>query len=503
MHGWFITVIRENGGEVVEDVAMRTTAVASGARLFNCAVTAYDRFHSTAVHILSSSMAYNGAPTNGSLGFLSAGKPTSRRVSAGGMKGRKSSSSFTSTPEEEDGGHGMHSLAHELAVALMPEPSAGQRMLQEELGIEYDEGAEGIDEPPDTPSVRTGSLADEFNGTLEYEAPSVTLESDFVGNEDLAAHFGSGANAMVQEVVPEPEIRSPPARDPMDILSKELESTDKFISQLKQLDSEVASSSSQPSIEKLASDMIRHLNEAVRDREGQVRELQALEREFRKIASEVNGNDVLGQLDALEGPEGLSDRTAAVDATRPDGRLQTVQEEPKSRRQRSYSNDWETNPDDLMDEETEYDEAPESPFATKESFTAPPTSGPPTVPNILPHVAHIRSLTSTLASSLTAISEHAQVNGAANTDAGRKIRALKNKLGGWRSEQESAEKSRIKIERWEAGITDDDTPLPSTPPGRPSARRIDAKRFTDEHLQAFEAALADAGMKTKAIMARS
>ena len=30
---------------------------------------------------------------------------------------------------DEDAPNGMHSLAHELAIALMPEPSAGQKML--------------------------------------------------------------------------------------------------------------------------------------------------------------------------------------------------------------------------------------------------------------------------------------------------------------------------------------------------------------------------------------
>lgn len=467
-------------------------------------MTSYGHFHSlAAIHVYTPSMAYDDAHTNGNLGYLNAGKPTSRRVSAGTIKGRKASSSFAPPPDDEDGAHGMHSLAHELAVALMPEPSAGQRLLQEEFGIEYDEGAEGIDEPPDTPSARSGSLAEEFNDSMDYVPHSEPHESNFVGNDDLTAYFGTLANDMPPEAN-EPKQRAPPARDPMDILSRDLESTDKFITQLKQLDSEVASSSSQLSIEKLASDVIRHLNEAARDREGQVRELLVLEREFRKIATEINGDEILGQLDALPGAEGLSDKSApATESSRPDGRLQAVQEETRARRQRSDSGDWETNPDDLLDDGADYDDAPESPLATKDSFVAPPsTNGPPTVPNILPHVAHVRSLTSTLASSLTAISEHAQVNGAANTDAGRKIRALKNKLGSWRSEQESAEKSRVKIERWEAGLTDDETALPSTPPARPT-KRIDARRVTEEHLRAFEVVLAEAGTKTKAIMARS
>jgi len=116
----------------------------------------------------------------------------------------------------------------------------------------------------------------------------------------------------------------------------------------------------------------------------------------------------------------------------------------------------------------------------------------------------MRSLTASLATSLNAISEHAQVNGAATADAGRKIRALKNKLGNWRSEWDSAEKSRVRIERWEAGLPDDDTPMAVGAPLRPGAsKRVDGRHVVQEQLRAFESALADAGMKTQAIMARS
>ncbi|EJD07613.1 uncharacterized protein FOMMEDRAFT_37360, partial [Fomitiporia mediterranea MF3/22] len=386
---------------------------------------------------------------------------------------------------------GMHSLAHELAAALMPEPSAGSKLLQEEFGIEYDEGAEGIDEEPELNGHAGGeSLADEIGDA--YDGPVPNGHAPELGDEppidDLAVHFGSGVSSSPGK----PQAKQQPQQDPMDVLAKDLESTDKFLSQLRHLDADSThSSSSQPSIEKFASDIIRHINDSVRDRESQVRELLEYEREFRKIAGEVNGNDVLGKLDALKEVDGLSDKPGPVDGARSNGVvMETIQEDTRAH-QRASSNDWEMNPDDhfLEDEGDEtFDEDVDTPSPMKDSFVVPPPmTGPPTVPKIIPELVHVRTVTTSLATSLTAISEHAQMNGAANADAGRKIRALKNKLGGWRSEWDSAEQSRLKIERWEAGLDGDDN----------------NKRTTDEHLRAFELALADAGMKTQAIMAKS
>ena len=104
---------------------------------------------------------------------------------------------------------------------------------------------------------------------------------------------------------------------------------------------------------------------------------------------------------------------------------------------------------------------------------------------------------------MSSISEHAQVNGVATADAGRKIRSLKNKLGGWKTEWESAERSRAKIERWEAGIVDtDDNTASLASPVRLTGRRVDGRKIVEEQLRAFELALADAALKTQAIMAR-
>jgi len=67
---------------------------------------------------------------------------------------------------------------------------------------------------------------------------------------------------------------------------------------------------------------------------------------------------------------------------------------------------------------------------------------------------------------------------------------------------DSAERSQIRIERWEAGIGDsEDLELP-TSLLRPTNKRIDGRRVVEEHLHAFKLALADAASKTQTIMAR-
>ena len=167
------------------------------------------------------------------------------------------------------------------------------------------------------------------------------------------------------------------------------------------------------------------------------------------------------------------------------------------------SNDWEVDPDraQLGDEEDEYESA-YSPTPIKTEFPPPPSlSGPPTPAVAITHLTHLRTFTTSTVTSLATISEHTQVNTAATTEAGRKIRALKNKLGGWRTEWDSAERSRLRIEKWEAGIVDGDTPVSgATSPPRVQ-RRIDGRKIVQEHLQAFEKVLAEAHLKTQAIMA--
>ncbi|KAJ7899338.1 hypothetical protein B0H13DRAFT_1572861, partial [Mycena leptocephala] len=97
-------------------------------------------------------------------------------------------------------------------------------------------------------------------------------------------------------------------------------------------------------------------------------------------------------------------------------------------------------------------------------------------------LSDLRTLTTSLIVSLTSVSEHAQVNGAATAEAGRKLRALRNRLGGWRAES-GADRARAADADAQRGW----------------GKRIDGRTAVAEHLSAFERALAEA-VKTKAIM---
>jgi hypothetical protein len=303
-----------------------------------------------------------------------------------------------------------------------------------------------------------------------------------------------------------------PEQDAIGVLAQDLKSTDNFLSYLRTIDTDPGSSASQqPTLETLASDIIRRINMSARDREGHVRELLECEREFRKISGGVGGSDILGQLDELTRIEDLSDKPLNYDISKPERRtLEVLEEEPRSPigLHHPHASDWELDPDRHRFGDDDLSEPATSPITSpiKDSFPLPPSIiGPPTPASAVPQLVHLRTFTTSLVSSLTTISEQAQVNGAATTEAGRKIRALKNKIGGWRTEWDSAERSRLRIERWEAGITEGEGIeglLNPVSPGRSYTKRIDGRRIVEEHLRAFELALADAALKTQAIMAR-
>ena len=425
----------------------------------------------------------------------------------------RTSSNLANVIEDDSLAGHHHSLAHELAVALMPEPSAGSKLLAEEFGIEYDDGAEGIDQ--------VQIYRDQHDTAVGDSTPLSFADK---------MHAGSASDASVHDPPSEPEDSSQDhdpgfhnsstlsrkethqkelEHDAMEVLAHDLHSTDKFLGHLRTLDVDPGSSAAQqPALEKLASDVIRRINETVRNRETQVRELLECEREFRKIAGEMGGGDVLGQLDELEHIEDLSEPSQVVEPTKTEHRhhhhLDTLEEETTLNRSliSLQTSDWELDPDrHRLGDEVDGSEPATSP--TKDSFIpAPSITGPPTPASAIPQLAHLRSCTSSLVSSLSTISEHAQVNGAATTEAGRKIRALKNKIGGWRTDWDSAERSRIRIERWEAGIGDGEGLEFPTSLLRPTSKRTDGRTIVEEHLHAFELALADAALKTQIIMAR-
>jgi hypothetical protein len=385
--------------------------------------------------------------------------------------------------EDPSGAGKQHSLAHELAAALMPEPSAGSKLLAEEFGIEYDEGAEGIDEsstpgPPEDMPISGTSFADELGGTqFDPQSLDPTFGQDHTSTSHLthddSADFGSPTKDRV---------RTRPAKDPMDVLAQDIASTDSFLSSLRSIDSHEAGGSS---IEELALEVVKRMEENARDREGQVRQLFQFDREFKKMAAEIGGMDVLGQLDALED---LHDEPSSAPSTLP-----TLTEEAQDA---SLQEDYELDPDHNRLGDGEDDEFASSPVdsPTKPPFgsTKPSNSSgkvPSTPSASISQLSQFRTFNSSLLSSLSSISEQVQENGQATTDASRKIRALKNRLTTWQNDRESAEKSMLKIERYEAGL------------GNPVAIKTNYRSLVEEHLKASEKAIAEAGIKTQAIMA--
>ena len=443
----------------------------------------------------------------------------SRFLSAPSPSPRKSPSKHTLSRNRSNASlrGGTSSLAHELAVALLPEPTAGSKLLAEEFGIEYDEGAEGIDGlPPEDTDVPTFAVNGDLDPSMISDVPSgvttpaATEDDDDIDHDDVHDHDAPDPTFHSHPSTSRARRRSQPEADPMSLLSQNLESTEKFLAHLRRLDVDGPAPSA---IETLAGGIIGRLNETVRDREEQVRELVKYEREFQRIATEVGGEDALASLEALEDPRALmlsdgpsssssstlvpSSPVPPESATRA-RHLDTVAEES------SFSNDWEVDPDAHLhhqdgadsDGDTDLDPDDSDVSPLKDSFAGLPPPPPPVVNSgtttpagAIPHLVHLRTHTASLVSSLTSLSEHAQVNGAATTEAGRRIRALKNKLGGWRTDWDSAERSRARIERWEKG---------GDPEGE---RRVDGRAVVAEHLREFERVLFEANLKTQAIMA--
>jgi hypothetical protein len=415
------------------------------------------------------------------------------------------------------------SLAHELAAALMPDSTSASRSLADEFGIEFDEEAEGTEEGA------------QQEGEIELPVPSTDPSADLVSprhEEEPQSRTTTSPREPIfaDEVQSAPIPRHPPPpvvfeQDPLVVLAQTVKSTDLFLGHLRRLDADavpVSAGPHEPSLERLATDIIRHIDETTRVREEQVRELYECERQFRKIAGEPRGNDILGDLEDLDPIEGLVDESM----TSPDG----TEEETSPRQPRPLSAVWEDagdphHLDGYEDSRNTFDE--EDPFVgrspAKDQFLPPPPlkTGPTTPLSTIPHLSYMRTITQSVINTLGTISEQAQVNGVAMMEAGRKLRALKHRIEEWREESERAEKSRIRVEKWEAGIWDDSTepalsvatssrdgsPTPGTPGAPPTpagtGRRLNARKIVEEELKAFELALEEAGNKTKAIMAQT
>ncbi len=149
---------------------------------------------------------------------------------------------------------GASSLAHELAVALLPEPTAGSKLLAEEFGIEYEEGAEGIDGmPPHDHSMPSFAISSDMDPSIPLEFDPAASGSSTPGVTDdddvLDPTFHSPA--------PPPRARSqPPEVDAMALLSQNLESTEQFLTHLRRLDTD---GPAPLTLEALAADIISRL----------------------------------------------------------------------------------------------------------------------------------------------------------------------------------------------------------------------------------------------------
>ncbi|KAF8517880.1 hypothetical protein BU17DRAFT_49369 [Hysterangium stoloniferum] len=396
------------------------------------------------------------------------------------------------------------SLAHELAAALMPEPSAGSRLLADEFGIEFDEGAEGVDDdglaPDDTPPEVVVSEDMQFGST--WETTGETLA--FIEPSSSKTTF------LIRQTL----------QDPLTVLSQDLNTTDLFIENLRRMDTDPThsspypgSSTFEPPLERLASDYIRRINESAREREGQVRELREFEKEFKRIAGQAGGTELLSELEELDDMDAIGEEPKEKELKTEKG-LQTVEEEEELTGRRDTGVDWELDPhrvlgdDEAIDYGDPYRPDQSSPVKETSPMHPPPLSEVPTPASTVTQLTYMRSMTQSLVQSLSTVVEHTQVTGAATAEAGRKIRALKNKLGGWRADSESAERSMDKIEKWEAagGInsvlsTDGKSEIPNGIGQAKERRRL--QQIMQEELSAFELVLAEAGRKTQAIMAAS
>jgi hypothetical protein len=437
-----------------------------------------------------------------------------------------------------------HSLAHELAFALLPEPTKTSKLLAEEFGLEFDEGAEGIDESTPQDSGYEGHDHHEEGGNSiklgdELGQPPLVLEPD----EDPAlfdpeAFSPHAINGNADDLDPSFDFPGPPSspkkrrhrghsrerererqreQDPMKILSQDLEFTEKFLSQLQHLDAESSTNpySSHSTLEQIASNMISRINETARDREEQVRELLMYERELKKIAGELGGDDVLAQLDELESVEGLvlseperpplSRANSLATNRRPHARQSSMSSINHSPR---LSREWDPSSQNSYDDEEQLYSDSEQLTPSKDTFSIPPPPSiidPLTPAQTIPQLSHLRTHTSTLVVSLTNISEQVQVNGAATSEAGRKIRALKNKLGGWRTDWDGAERSRQKIEKWEAERKEASLSSFSASASLATIRNqnVDGRLVVEEHLRESQRVLDEATARIQLIMAAS
>jgi hypothetical protein len=434
---------------------------------------------------------------------------------------------------DESAGAGPFSLAHELAAALLPEPSVGSRLLAEEFGIEVEENVPDIEEEGEMRDTNdySGEVSTEHSAWATPNVDSRSRSPSIDGTAQVGGYLAVNGHKPkhIPTSTPDPDPAlsfqsrpSPKEENLLDDLQREIASMDTFIKQLRRIDampsrrsslspsrstflSSSTSSAHEPPLEQAASRMIRRLNDTTREREEQVRELREMEKEFRKISTEVGGVDRLGNVDALQSMAELLDDLNSLKVS---GFSSTSTRNSWSASKSAGLADVDEEQENVQDLEV-VDEPGDfrDPDSAKDdpSLQPVPITGPPDPTNLIPHFANSRMVTQSVVNSLSIIVEHSQVNTATTGDAGRKIRALKNKIGAWKAELEGAERSRERIKKWEMGQLDDGSPnfFHEIVPGTKTYRRVrdDARSIVHEHLSGFAMVLNEASSRAAEIMA--
>jgi hypothetical protein len=325
-------------------------------------------------------------------------------------------------------GSNRHSLAFELAAAMSPEQTTSNRLL-EELGIEEEDEPDEDDEEVAEPvgDAPANNLHPPSPGRDHRQGPMMisprrpaTAKASAMSLRSVSTQSHTSATTDDSFDFDEADAAFASASS---TLEDSISTTDLFLQHIREFNSSSSKSETMtgwadrnPLLERLAGDLIKRMQHLTKEREGQVRELQELDR---ALASQ--DLDILAELDDLV----TNLEPLAVAAEGGGHHLNNVPEE----------DDWE--PPTPTQPPISLDSWSSSSAAASAGLSAPT------------QLAQLRSITTQLVSTLVAIIEHAQLSRGATSEAGRKLRAIKGVITGWKGELESVERSMDYIRRWE------------------------------------------------------
>ncbi|KZP01585.1 hypothetical protein CALVIDRAFT_532362 [Calocera viscosa TUFC12733] len=374
-----------------------------------------------------------------------------------------------------DSGSGGMSLAYELAAALAPEPGANAKALAEELGLEFDEDEGAIVDP----------FADQGDETIQEK--TIIAELPVTPPRSIKSSSRT-PTVVVNDIL-----------DPADALNRDAKALDAFILSLKTAEpTQSEDVAYEATVEDWISDLLRRLRTTTRDRDMQVKQFEQISRDLRR---KIDPDVEIPEIPIVDGWLDGGMKSLQVNGYNngtlwsPTGGLGNIPESP----------------DDIR-----YNDHDDGFFSTSARHSRTTSNAVPSDPigAALSTLSAIHTSNNDLITLLSSLSDQAQVNGAANADAARQLRLIRNRLTGLRDEWESVERSRLRIQRWESGdwAEDDmeDPPLsvsnspsvrstsgpgtPRTPPNRPSA-----KKLADEAMQGYTASMEKASRAAEAL----